>query len=334
MAMTPTVVVLRALGLGDFLTAVPAFRALRRGYPRHRLILCAPRPLSALAALTGAVDELRPTPALAPLHADLHGAALAVNLHGRGPQSHRLVKQAEPERVIAFAHPSLPWSLQGPSWRRDEHEIDRWCRLLDSSGIASDRADMYIRLPGTSRDRRLTVIHPGAASLSRRWPASRFAQVARAEAARGRRVVVTGSAAERRLAARVAAWADLPSNAAVAGRTSLADLVRLVARAGRVVCGDTGVAHVATAVRTPSVIVFGPMSPALWGPTDLECHRVLWRGISGDPHGDTPDPGLLAIEADEVLEALASLEPGCRTEHPGRDRRLAGQAAAVSRGGA
>jgi ADP-heptose:LPS heptosyltransferase len=87
-------------------------------------------------------------------------------------------------------------------------------------------------------------------------------------------------------------------------------------------------------VRTPSVIVFGPMSPALWGPTDLERHRVLWRGISGDPHGDTPDPGLLAIEADEVLEALASLEPGCRTEHPGRDRRLAGQAAAVSPGGA
>jgi hypothetical protein len=60
----------------------------------------------------------------------------------------------------------------------------------------------------------------------------------------------------------------------------------------------------------------------LWGPTDRECHRVLWRGTSGDPHGDTPDPGLLAIAADEVLEALASLEPG------------AGQAAAGSRGGA
>jgi ADP-heptose:LPS heptosyltransferase len=310
--MTPMVVVVRALGLGDFLTAVPAYRALRRCYPRHRVILCAPPPLSALAALTGAIDELRPTPALAPLHPDLHGAAIAVNLHGRGPQSHRVVQQAEPERVIAFAHPSLPWSLQGPSWHRDEHEIDRWCRLLESSGIASDRADMYIRPRSTSRDQRLTVIHPGAASASRRWPASRFAQVARAEAARGRRVVVTGSPAERRLAARVATYAGLPPNAVAAGRTDLAELVRLVARAGRVICGDTGVAHVATAVRTPSVVMFGPTSPALWGPTDPERHRVLWRGISGDPHGDTPDPGLLAIETDEVLEALASLEPGLR----------------------
>ncbi|MFL6049134.1 MAG: glycosyltransferase family 9 protein [Gaiellales bacterium] len=310
--MTPTVVVVRALGLGDFLTAVPAYRSLRRCYPGHRLILCAPGPLSELAALTGAIDELRPTSALAPLHPDLHGAAIAVNLHGRGPQSHRLIHRAQPERVIAFAHPSLPWSSRGPSWRADEHEIDRWCRLLESFGIASDRADMYLRPPGASRDQRLTVIHPGAASASRRWPASRFAEVARAEAARGRRVVVTGSAAERRLAARVATDAGLPADAVAAGRTGLADLVSLVARAGRVVCGDTGVAHLATAVRTPSVIMFGPMSPALWGPTDRERHRVLWRGISGDPHGDTPDPGLLAIETDEVLEALASLEPAVR----------------------
>jgi ADP-heptose:LPS heptosyltransferase len=310
--MTPTVVVVRALGLGDFLTAVPAYRALRRWYPRHRVILCAPGPLSALAALTGAIEELWPTSALAPLHPDLHGAAVAVNLHGRGPQSHRLVHQARPERVIAFAHPSLPWSLRGPSWRPDEHEIDRWCRLLESYGIASDRADMYLRPPGAPRDQGLTVIHPGAASASRRWPAGRFAQVARAEAARGRRVVVTGSAVERPLAARVATSAGLPARAVAAGRTSLADLVSLVARAGRVVSGDTGVAHVATAVRTPSVIVFGPTSPALWGPTDHERHRVLWRGISGDPHGDTPDPGLLAIEADEVLKELASLEPALR----------------------
>jgi len=85
-------------------------------------------------------------------------------------------------------------------------------------------------------------------------------------------------------------------------------LGRLVAAADRVVCCDTGVAHLATALGTPSVVLFGPTSPALWGPpADRPWHRALWAGGSGDPHGQLPDPGLLAIAADQVLEALDDL---------------------------
>jgi ADP-heptose:LPS heptosyltransferase len=90
----------------------------------------------------------------------------------------------------------------------------------------------------------------------------------------------------------------------------------MVAAAGRVVCGDTGVAHLATAVGTPSVVLFGPSSPALWGPpAERHWHRALWAGTSGDPHGRLPDPGLLAITVDQVLEALGDLPAA-----PARDR--------------
>jgi hypothetical protein len=83
----PTVLVLRALGVGDLLTAVPALRGLRSAYPDHRLVLAAPAPLRELAMLTAAVDDLRPISQLGPLPWREPSPAVAVNLHGRGPQS-------------------------------------------------------------------------------------------------------------------------------------------------------------------------------------------------------------------------------------------------------
>jgi len=69
-----------------------------------------------------------------------------------------------------------------------------------------------------------------------------------------------------------------------------------------VLCGDTGVAHLATAFGVPSVLLFGPTPPAEWGPPpDRAQHVVIHRGTRGDPHGGAPDPGLLAISVDDVL---------------------------------
>jgi ADP-heptose:LPS heptosyltransferase len=151
----------------------------------------------------------------------------------------------------------------------------------------------------------VTVLHPGAASPARRWPADRWAALARAERAAGRRVLVTGSAAERALADDVAAAAELPTAAVLAGRTDVAALAAVVAHAGRVVCGDTGVAHLATAYGVPSVVLFGPTPPSEWGPPPARPrHRALHRGGRGDPHGTAPDPRLLEIGVEEVIAAL------------------------------
>jgi ADP-heptose:LPS heptosyltransferase len=136
-----------------------------------------------------------------------------------------------------------------------------------------------------------------------------YAAVARAELRRGRRVVVTGGPGEVEVARAVAVAGGLDGSAVLAGRTDLLELAAVVAAAGRLVCGDTGVAHLATAFRTPSVVLFGPTAPALWGPPpDRPWHRPLWRGTTGDPHGGSPDPGLLRIEVEHVLEALADLD--------------------------
>lgn len=311
--VAPRLVILRALGLGDLLTAVPALRALADAFPHHRRVLAAPAGLAPLAEMTAAVHEVVDTAPLRSLEPSLGGPDVAVNLHGSGPESHRVLLEARPRQLIAFAHPAVPESVDGPPWWPHEHEVHRWCRLLGTYGIAADPSRLDLPAPSgqaPAETHGATLIHPGAASGARRWPPERFAAVARAEREAGRRVVVTGGPDEVALARRVAAAAELDDEAVLAGRTDLFGLTRAVAAADRVVCGDTGVAHLATALGTSSVVLFGPTSPYEWGPPGRPRHIALWAGRQGDPHGDEPDPGLLAISADEVQSALGHVGDG------------------------
>jgi ADP-heptose:LPS heptosyltransferase len=302
--------VYRALGLGDFLTGVPAYRALANAFPHHRRLLVAPAALRPLVPLAGVFDELLAADPLAPVP-DVGPVDVAVNLHGRGPESHRAVLARSPARLIAFEHTHVPESRGMPVWRPREHEVSRWCRLLCESGIPADRGDLGLDTPRLSTYRALAgavVIHPGAASQARRWPPESFASVAAELALRGHTVVVTGGPDERDLADRIADRARLPHTSVLAGRTTLLELALLVAHARLVVCGDTGVGHLATALSTPSVVLFGPVSPAEWGPPPGGPHRAIWAGGRGDPHGNVPYRGLLRINVTDVLAAIDGLE--------------------------
>jgi ADP-heptose:LPS heptosyltransferase len=287
---------------------VPALRGLAAAFPGHRRVLAAPAAIAPLAQLSGTVDEVVDTAPLAPLDPSLHGPDVAVNLHGRGPESHRVLLAAAPRRLVAYAHPDVPESVEGPAWPEGEHEVERWCGLLRTAGIPADAGDLALPAPpGPPPDgaEGVTVIHPGAASGARRWPPERWAEVARRLAADGRTVVVTGGAGEEPLAADVVHRAGLPASAVLAGRTDLLGLAAVVAHAPLVLCGDTGVAHLATALGTPSVVLFGPVPPSEWGPpVDRPRHVALWAGRRGDPHATAPDPGLLQITPDDVVAAL------------------------------
>jgi ADP-heptose:LPS heptosyltransferase len=316
----PRLVVLRALGLGDLLTAIPALRALARAFPGHERLLAAPAVLAPLVPRE--LARLVPAGELEPLPRELQRPHYAVNLHGRGPQSHRILLATKPTRMLAFEHRDVPASHGSPQWSAGEHEVERWCRMLAEHGVPADPAELDIEPPPGAPPPwapGATLIHPGAASGARRWPARRYAAVARAERDAGRDVVVTGGRSEVGLAFEVAATAGLDEGHVLAGRTDLAGLARAVAAAGRVVCGDTGVAHLATALGTPSVVLFGPVSPAEWGPpAERGPHRVIWTGGSGDPHADRPDPRLLGITVADVLASLATLPssaPRTRREH-------------------
>src|SRR5207248_6545291 len=119
----------------------------------------------------------------------------------------------------------------------------------------ADRAELS-ELTGNAAIRLSTCacIHPGATDPRRRWPAEHFAAVGDALAMRGLRIVLTGMEEERELLARVKAAMTAPA-LDLCGRTSLGALGALVGSCRLVVSNDTGMAHIADALATPSVVI-------------------------------------------------------------------------------
>src|SRR4051794_39445704 len=259
----PPVLVLRALGLGDALTGIPALRGIRRLWPDRTLLLATNRSLGEWLMGLGIIDGVVPVAGLAvPTDLPRLGRHVAVNLHGRGPESHRALMEGTPESLIAFDCPAAGY--RSPTqWRADEHEVARWCRLITDAGGPCSPADLYLASPAdlhlrspaamppsTSADAHrstradaqatsssgasssMVIIHPGAASEARRWPAERWAAVARELLADGNDVVLTG--AEGGLCATVAQACGARD---LSGELSLEELTALVGSAQLVLSG-------------------------------------------------------------------------------------------------
>lgn len=294
--------VLRALYLGDMITGLPALRMLRAALPTYRIVLAAPATAGSLALLAGVVDELTPALELEDLIDAPREAEVAIDLHGNGPGSRNLLQRTGARRIVSYYGGDHVW-------RAEEHEVARWCRLVAEAFFPGQLRSQWPELAGSlpvpelvPEWAGLTVIHPGAKARSRQWPPARYVQLIGRLAGVGHRVVVTGGPGEQELANDIANQAGVTAATAL----SLPQLLTLVAHARLVVCGDTGIAHIASVYATPSVVLFGPVSPALWGPPPEGPHRALWPaapGYRGDPHADVPDAVLLRTSIDDVLAA-------------------------------
>lgn len=173
------------------------------------------------------------------------------------------------------------------------------------------------------------ILHPGAGQPSKFWFPDRWLQVARFVQQWGWTIVLTGSEAERSLCARIAAGLDTGARPPVlnlAGQTSLADLSTLVAQAQAVVAPDTGIIHLAVALGTPSVALFGPNDPRQWG-YQSPLHHSLVRPqpcsfcrLGHCPRADAPRICLHAISVTEVTAHLQQVVSGQKSREESAER--------------
>jgi histidinol-phosphate phosphatase family protein len=288
------VLVARTDSAGDVLVTGPAIRAVAAGADRV-VMLCGPRGRAAADMLPG-VDEIiewrvpwidaTPDPVdraevdamVARIAATGAEEALVFTSFHQSALPMALVLRMAGVRRVSAISDDYPGSLLDVRHRvpLGIPETERALSLAAAAGFAlpgDDDGGLRLRddLPSDAPDLGepgYVVVHPGASVPARACPPERCGEIVTALAEAGHRVVVTGAPAERELASRVAGGVAVD----LGGRTSLPGLAAVVARAGCLVVGNTGPAHLAAAVRTPVVSLFAPTVPfGQWGP-----YRVPW----------------------------------------------------------
>jgi heptosyltransferase-1 len=321
------VLIVRLGALGDVVHAIPAAAALRRAYPAARIDWLVEAKHREIVDLVTAIDRTVTvdSPTVAGWTAAVKALRqasydIAIDLQGL-LKSAVLARASGAARVVGFSI----WHLREKTARpfySDVHEaeaahvIAKNLRVLRAIGVHDDEIafpiasvasaaldELRTRIPA---DRPFALINPGAAWPNKRWPAQRFGEVASflSEACGLTPVVLWGPGEEDLAQAVISA----SSGAAVpAPPTRIADLVACARAAALLVSGDTGPLHVAIAVGTPTISVFGPTDPARNGPyrdDDLVVSRYDACGCHYERRCHEPAWCLDAVQPAEVCAAV------------------------------
>lgn len=337
--------VVRADSNGDVLLAGPAVRAVARRADVTLLVSPAGEQAARMLPAVGEVlvrpfgwSGYEPPPVDPADTADLvatlaslrFDAAVILTSFHQSPLPAALLLRLAGVGFVAATSEDYPGSLLDVRHRLapddDRHEVERSLDLVTAAGFPPDpgdpgaaRLDVVTAPPPPALDlpaRPFVAVHPGASVPARAPGPQHAARIVTALARAGWPVVVTGGPAEQGLTGHVTALAGAGRASDVhdlGGRTTLAELGGVLARAVCLVVGNTGPAHLAAAVGTPVVSLFAPVvSPAQWTPWGVP---VV---VLGDPTAacrgtrarQCPVPGhpcLSSIDPADVVRAVTEV---------------------------
>lgn len=182
----------------------------------------------------------------------------------------------EPQAAFLYSETVTP-GQQASGQAGQQHIIHKNLSILSAVGIKQASVELPLQpqagaetmaaIGAAGGAKRYIVLNPGAAWPNKRWPSDRFGALAAALRDRtGMRSLITWGPSERELADSIVRASSGAASAAPA--TSVSDLGVLMRDAALVVSGDTGPLHIAAAMGTPLVGLYGPTWPERNGPWD------------------------------------------------------------------
>ena len=306
----PRILIVKLSSFGDVLHALPTLEALRDLYPQGRLTWLVEAAYAPVLEQHPALDQVWRGPRLRPgqffsganpalltgLVRHLRALPFDVVIDLQGLlKSAVCVALAQSPRKVGYDR-TREWSYRVLSERvapfdPEAHAVHRYLNLAHYLGapITPPRfrlalgaeTQVYHLLPAGAT-RGLAVLHPGARWPSKLWAAAAWARLADwLSREHGLRVVFTGAVADQGLVAAILSQTQEPV-ISLAGRTTLPELAAVLRRARLAVTTDTGAMHLAAALGTRTVALFGPTAPWRTGPFG-EGHEVVRLGLDCSP---------------------------------------------------
>ncbi len=342
-----TILLIIIAGIGDFVMATKAIRAVRNGYPDAEIHVLASSEGAAIAQRHPGVDRVWAFP-IREMRSDRFQIRtiirllrqlrrtrydIAVNLFRVGSWAGSVkmgVFFSCLRARIKIGHASGPLRFflderLAPDAFTGKHVVDAMTDIAVAIGGRSDSGGLELSCrdessgkwdamfaPSIKDPQRLVIgINPGGDRPNRRWPATRFAMTAGALAARcGARLIIFGGPGEESIAQEIQ---DALNGAALnlAGRLNLRDLPFFISRCDLLITNDSGPMHMAAALKTPVVALFGPEIAEILRPyTSPDLYRVIQKPVECRPcNQSTCRTGLCleAISPAEVVERSLEL---------------------------
>jgi ADP-heptose:LPS heptosyltransferase len=327
---------------GDLLFTTPAVRAVKRHFPQSQLFYATGNYSSFIAKHNPNVNqtiivdppfELRGR--LRSLRAMVAGARtlaryrfdLVVNFH-RSPALATMARLAGVKNVLGFDSSKPPATISVP-FDSDQHEVKRYLRIVSAIGAAPDGENMEYDPTSKEREEARALFqalgirepfvvvaagggeNPGTIMHTKRWPASKYAQVVQyLRKSMGLQTVATGSLSDFPVAESIGADVN------IAGRITFPLLAAVVERAALFIGNDSGPLYLASAVRTKTIGIYGPSSPDLVAPpgpnhtsiiNQVICHPCyhpdrLTRGKISCPSGTWAC--MLTVGVEQVIKEI------------------------------
>lgn len=208
------------------------------------------------------------------------------------------------------------------------HEIDYTLDLLRYIGLEPKVKELYMPINSRSEEKvadifkrhgvkesdKVVVINPSASCVSKRWSAERFAKVADKLAEhRGARIIIISGVSDKNFGDNVAN-AMRKSRVNLSGKTSVGDVASLLKHSSLFISNDSGPVHIACAVGTPVIAIFGRsdrgLSPLRWGPTgegDIVLHKDAGCGLCLAHNCKSGFKCLKAVTVEDVLGAAETI---------------------------